>query len=565
MDAAGMCWRNRSRERQFGRLGHRHCSGPRMRQERDGAAHAALVHRLQVDHFAEDIEPPAEARHWSQDELTAFFESGGEACPLRCEALDVQVVRMPSGRRARAFLISDMHCDHAQNLEWMRDRLPPRKPGCFDVVVCCGDVSDNLDILRRVLVLLRSRFDEVLFTPGNHELWANTDPAGSTSLDRLDTIRQLCDACGARTEAIRVIGEPSSAESEPGGGGCDDVLFVPLLSWYHPSWDREPDLPGEDAAMNRLTPGMWTDHRRCRWPAALDSDEARAAHFAELNEPLVQALAAALPPSEGRAPPLVWDKRQTYAQYRETPMTDELWTSIEAESFFTPRGVEAGGEKCGVEERNGGVVREGYAVSEGGGIVDGVGGNEGRSSRERGRAGGAARGFGGPSDQSENDGGSEADDLPAGGGGEAPRSVAGAGTGHRAGGSDAAGNAEGIGGSDGAGASEGARNSLAAGDCGATGGRLSRRPFIISFSHFVPRQELLPEKRMLIIADLHKVSGSTHLEAQVRFISQFVHARVRCKRRKGLGWTQNIRIDTPLGAGAHVCTDLQKDRRTARS
>jgi len=52
------------------------------------------------------------------------------------------------------------------------------------------------------------------------------------------------------------------------------------------------------------------------------------------------------------------------------------------------------------------------------------------------------------------------------------------------------------------------------------------RPFIISFSHFVPRQELLPEKRMLFLGDLHKLSGSTHLEAQVRgdvFIRLFVY------------------------------------------
>lgn len=418
-----------------------------MPQERDGAAHAALVQRLQVEHFAEDIEPPPEARLWSQDELTAFFESGGEARPLRCSTLDVQVVRMPSGRRARAFLISDMHCDHAQNLDWMRDHLPPRKPDCFDVVVCCGDVSDNLDILRRVLVLLRSRFNEVLFTPGNHELWANRDPDGSTSLHRLETVRQLCDACGVRTEPVRVVGGPSPSETELGGGGCDDVLFVPLHSWYHPSWDREPDLPSDADGTNRLTQGLWADHRRCRWPASLHNDETRAAHFAELNEPLVQALSAALPPSSGRAPPPTWDKRRTYAQYGQVPMTDELWTSIDAGTFFTPRAGEGGAE----------------------------GGAEG------GRGCGRATGVGGPTDQSENDGGSEADGFPAG--------------------DD----------------EEGAGSGAAAGGChGATGDRPVGRPFVISFSHFVPRQELLPEKRMLIMADLHKVSGSTHLEAQVR-------------------------------------------------
>jgi len=82
---------------------------------------------------------------------------------------------------------------------------------------------------------------------------------------------------------------------------------------------------------------MWTDHYRCRWPAGLETDEARATYFAKLNNSLVSELAAALPPSRGRAPPPAWDKRQTYAEYGETPLSDELWSSIDAEAFFTAR------------------------------------------------------------------------------------------------------------------------------------------------------------------------------------------------------------------------------------
>ena len=50
------------------------------------------------------------------------------------------------------------------------------------------------------------------------------------------------------------------------------------------------------------------------------------------------------------------------------------------------------------------------------------------------------------------------------------------------------------------------------------------RPFVISFSHFVPRQCLLPEKRMLSHgALLPKISGSTFLEEQIRRLMPDVH------------------------------------------
>ena len=50
------------------------------------------------------------------------------------------------------------------------------------------------------------------------------------------------------------------------------------------------------------------------------------------------------------------------------------------------------------------------------------------------------------------------------------------------------------------------------------------RPFVVSFSHFVPRQELLPEKRVLLHGSLlPKVSGSSPLEAQIRRLQPDVH------------------------------------------
>ena len=40
-----------------------------------------------------------------------------------------------------------------------------------DALIVAGDVSDRLEIIRETLLLLRSKFRHLLFTPGNHELW----------------------------------------------------------------------------------------------------------------------------------------------------------------------------------------------------------------------------------------------------------------------------------------------------------------------------------------------------------------------------------------------------------
>lgn len=59
---------------------------------------------------------------------------------------------------------------------------------------------------------------------------------------------------------------------------------------------------------------------------------------------------------------------------------------------------------------------------------------------------------------------------------------------------------------------------------GAEARAAARRPFIISASHMVPRQELIPEKRMLLQPSLHRVSGSEPLEAQIRRLMPDIHA-----------------------------------------
>jgi len=321
----------------------------------------------------------------------------------------IESISLASGQHCRVFAQSDVHADAPANFEWIKSKLPARSHGAFDVCLLAGDLSDNDERLREALAVLKARFDEVIFAAGNHELWLRpkplqklTGPDGRTSLDRLAEVHQVCAEVGVRTSPLWVV-----------CGEERDVLLAPLNSWYHESWDREPELPNSDE--NGME--IWTDMHLCKWPPHLpNASLALAEHFAQLNETSLLQLTASLPPAPpaGRPQPsTVLDKVGTYALFKQKPYTTgALWTSVEPATFFTPR----------------------------------------TSPRPTQRLGGEAQ--------------------PQGSSGESP---------------------------------------------------LQSRPFVVSLSHMVPRQELIPEKRMLLFPSLHRVAGSDPLEAQIRRLMPDVH------------------------------------------
>jgi hypothetical protein len=126
-------------------------------------------------------------------------------------------------------------------------------------------VSHSIGLLRQVFESLQSKFLQVLFVPGNHELWLH-DEEFDCSLRKFDAINELCKATGIRTSRFE----------------HESVDFVPLLSWYDFSFG-EPD---------RYLRRAWRDFRACRWPAKLNSSAAICEHFLEQNLPL--------PPSNGK-------------------------------------------------------------------------------------------------------------------------------------------------------------------------------------------------------------------------------------------------------------------------
>lgn len=214
----------------------------------------------------------------------------------------IATVTLLPGYHCRLFVISDVHADHAANLQWLEEKLPARTPNAFDVILCPGDVSDREPVLRATLELLKGRFDEVVFTAGNHDIWvphggglgggphspsvtrvplpyepvpgalgsapassassAASAPAAepSDSLAKLRCVYALCEAMGVRVSPLLIECDDAAA--------AEDVLIVPLQSWYHASWDQEPDLASDEGEIDHHSAG-WTDNFRCRWPSPL--------------------------------------------------------------------------------------------------------------------------------------------------------------------------------------------------------------------------------------------------------------------------------------------------------
>ena len=63
--------------------------------------------------------------------------------------------------------LSDLHVEHAQNRQAL-EALPARPA---DWLILAGDVSDSISGLAWTLDVLQRKFAQLLWVPGNHELW----------------------------------------------------------------------------------------------------------------------------------------------------------------------------------------------------------------------------------------------------------------------------------------------------------------------------------------------------------------------------------------------------------
>lgn len=87
----------------------------------------------------------------------------------------------------RIFTVSDIHADYPENFEWcnklshadyINDTLIVAGYGSVVMCVISRDISARLDLIKDVLVVLKSKFLHVFFVPGNHDLWIGRKVCG---------------------------------------------------------------------------------------------------------------------------------------------------------------------------------------------------------------------------------------------------------------------------------------------------------------------------------------------------------------------------------------------------
>ncbi|MGC5286216.1 metallophosphoesterase family protein [Micromonospora sp. DT231] len=95
------------------------------------------------------------------------------------------------------FAVSDLHVSYADNREIL-GRIAPHADD--DWLVVAGDVGEIFADIERTLRLLKSRFREVIWSPGNHELWTHArDPVRLRGVRRYEALVDMCREHGVRT------------------------------------------------------------------------------------------------------------------------------------------------------------------------------------------------------------------------------------------------------------------------------------------------------------------------------------------------------------------------------
>lgn len=156
--------------------------------------------------------------------------------------------------RMRLFALSDIHVDYGANARWV-DALSAEDHR-DDTLILAGDLTEDRRLLAWCLGRFVAKFRQVLFVPGNHDLWVRRDADIACSLRKFDEVLSIAADAGAFMQP-RLHG---------------DALVVPLLGWY----DYSFGMPCDELR------AMWMDYRACRWPEAFEPAQV-AAHFLRMN------------------------------------------------------------------------------------------------------------------------------------------------------------------------------------------------------------------------------------------------------------------------------------------
>lgn len=122
--------------------------------------------------------------------------------------------------------VSDLHVGFAENREIVA-RLRPRSPA--DWLIVAGDVGEFAADIEWALGTLRERFAEVIWVPGNHELWTHRrEQLRLRGVSRYEYLVAMCRRLGVHTP------EDPYPVWEHGSGkhGSEPLVIAPLFLLY---------------------------------------------------------------------------------------------------------------------------------------------------------------------------------------------------------------------------------------------------------------------------------------------------------------------------------------------
>ena len=122
--------------------------------------------------------------------------------------------------------VSDLHVGHPDNRAIVEAMKPAQDD---DWLIVAGDVGEFVEHIEQTLALLAGRFETVVWTPGNHELWTHPrDPVTLRGEARYRRLVEICRGLGVHTPE-----DPYPVWRRPDGR---PVTVAPLFTLYDYTW-----------------------------------------------------------------------------------------------------------------------------------------------------------------------------------------------------------------------------------------------------------------------------------------------------------------------------------------
>lgn len=174
------------------------------------------------------------------------------------------------GGSVRVFAISDIHVDYEQNMAWVKNLS--RQDFQNDILIVAGDISHKRFLFVACIESLVACFKQVLFIPGNHDLWIDNKDY-EDSLEKFAALNHLLEALGAGCGWQQASGGGKNTVDK----SAIQVFFVPLYSWYDYSFGSP------SSELRRI----WNDFTACRWPQGID-DGTLCENFLQRNNSVIE-------------------------------------------------------------------------------------------------------------------------------------------------------------------------------------------------------------------------------------------------------------------------------------